>query len=1301
MSFSTVSTTGKLNLAASQLRPIIDEACKRVLTRIASLAANITKVPFGLICLPDGQFFAWPGESLEFSQVELKAFYPHTTLEPEIVIVPDTWQDARFAANPLVSGPPYIRFYAAIPLHTSNNNNNEANFCTLFLADHQPHQLDTGQRQCLSDLAALASELLEGHLAAQDFQPAPESITPPQLIENNLKKGEEQQRTLARNIPNSIVYMFDQDLRFIFAEGSILSRESMGFSKQDLEGKTLWEALPADEAAELAPLYKRALAGKETVYEKNYGNRNYHIHILPARDENGDIYAGLILVQDNTERDRTEQHLKLVIRNAPIVLYTFDTKGKVTLAEGKGLDAIGVRPGQAIGTSIFSIFKDDPQYQQDFNRLLAGEVTNRLVEYNGQVLEAYCTPVKNQSGEVTSIIAVCINITEKRTAENDLQAARDLGLQVMGNMGQGLIVFKPGFITEFVNSAFCKMSGYSREELVNIAPLELVPTNFYTRIVELSQGLGSSDGESRLYETELLRKDGTLFTAQISLAPIFNAGKLARIVGVVTDLTEQKKIEQQLRRALEKEKELSEMKTRLIATTSHEFRTPLSAIISSAELLEFYSQRWSEEKKKEILGRIGQAALRLTALIENILIYNRAEEGKLGFTRARVNLPVICQGLVNDYKVNAAGSLTIKFVEIGERQETYLDEKLLNYILNSLLSNAVKYSKPGGNVTLELEWQPEEVVVRVIDEGIGIPLKDQANLFEPFQRASNVGNINGTGFGLAIVKQSVLAHNGRIWLQSQEDCGTTFTVALPLQDDSNCKDQPEAGPESDGLNGAEKKLERLENTWWILEQAIEASSSGIIISDPTQEDNPIIHVNKGFERLTGFLREEVIGKNGRFLEGADHDQPGLKELYQALAEERECRVVLRNYHKDGHLLWIELQLSPVRNQAGKVIYYVGIQTDVSDRVRAETALNQSEQKFKALVENLPDVIARYDRDARHLYMNPTLERITGGNISVEKVIGQIFPESLYYTDAEGGFKTQLNKVFETKEAVTFELIPRSSQISPEIHQVRMVPEFSSDGKEVVSVLTIGRDITELKRTNEALHASESRLNEILQSITDGFFSLDSDWHFTYINPQAEKFLQRDKEKLLGQYFWDLFPPLEGSLFPHMYESAMNERVAVNFEEYYAPLDTWFGIHLYPLTGGLSVYFQDISSRKKADEALKKSEREYRSLMEQAPDAIYICDYSERILEVNEACCILTGYSRQELLQMYVYELAPRDLAENRRTPSSLLSSKQPVTGRRKIRRKDGSLVLLDVNIRLIEDNRLVGIARDIYTQGQP
>ncbi len=244
-----------------------------------------------------------------------------------------------------------------------------------------------------------------------------------------------------------------------------------------------------------------------------------------------------------------------------------------------------------------------------------------------------------------------------------------------------------------------------------------------------------------------------------------------------------------LRTALEKQKEeFSELKSRFISMTSHEFRTPLTTILSSAELLEHYSHRWSEEKKQTHVRRIQSSVKHMVQLLEDILIVGKTEAGKIEFEPAPMNLVEFCRNLVEEIQINVQQEYRLTFVMLGNCSNTQMDEKLLRHMLTNLLSNAIKYSPEGGVIQFDLICNQETVVFRIQDSGIGIPKEDQEQLFNTFHRASNVGTIAGTGLGLAIVKRCVDLHRGQIGVESEVGVGSTFTITLPL----NCRKEQDS-----------------------------------------------------------------------------------------------------------------------------------------------------------------------------------------------------------------------------------------------------------------------------------------------------------------------------------------------------------------------------------------------------------------------------------------------------------------------------------------------------------------------------
>jgi signal transduction histidine kinase len=230
--------------------------------------------------------------------------------------------------------------------------------------------------------------------------------------------------------------------------------------------------------------------------------------------------------------------------------------------------------------------------------------------------------------------------------------------------------------------------------------------------------------------------------------------------------------------------EFKELKSRFITLTSHQLRTPLSVITSSAGILKEFGKQLDEEKMQKHLQRIQIYVRHLTQLLDDILLLNKANTNYLAFEPAQLNIHQFCAVLVEEFQLSET-HCAIRFSvqdEIAFQSiRSELDEKLLRQILINLLSNAAKYSPVDSVVDFRLSLQDQQIIFTIQDEGIGIPQDEKSQLFQPFYRASNVGNIAGTGLGLAIVQKCVELHQGQISVISQQNQGTTFTIGIPIQ----------------------------------------------------------------------------------------------------------------------------------------------------------------------------------------------------------------------------------------------------------------------------------------------------------------------------------------------------------------------------------------------------------------------------------------------------------------------------------------------------------------------------------------
>jgi PAS domain S-box-containing protein len=398
--------------------------------------------------------------------------------------------------------------------------------------------------------------------------------------------------------------------------------------------------------------------------------------------------------------------------------------------------------------------------------------------------ELNISPVYDADGILTHYIGIQTDITERKQTETALLVSQQR-LQYLLSSSPAVIYTNKvgeGFATTFISDNISTVIGHQPEDFTEDSSFwfsHINPEDVSEVCAELAK---IWQQENYSLEYRFLHKNGTYhWVSDRGKLVRDDAGNPVELVGYLADITERKQLEQELRVALEKEKELNELKSRFVAMTSHEFRTPLSTILSSSELLEHYRYKWSEEKQLTHLHRIQAAVQRMNEMLNDVLVIGKAEAGKIEYKPTAFDLVAYCSHIVKEAELNQNNHCLISFTSQHPSISCCMDEKLLGYILSNLLSNAIKYSPESSTVNLNLAYEDEQAVFTIQDRGIGIPQEDLPHLFESFHRARNVGNILGTGLGLAIVKKCVNIHKGRISVVTRLGVGTTFTVTLPLK----------------------------------------------------------------------------------------------------------------------------------------------------------------------------------------------------------------------------------------------------------------------------------------------------------------------------------------------------------------------------------------------------------------------------------------------------------------------------------------------------------------------------------------
>ena len=325
--------------------------------------------------------------------------------------------------------------------------------------------------------------------------------------------------------------------------------------------------------------------------------------------------------------------------------------------------------------------------------------------------------------------------------------------------------------------------GYSKEELLSKKQLqsEIFPEE-YSSVIQSILTDGRMNLPTGPDELEIIRKDGSRANIELNTYPVNIEGKKL-ILGAAHDISYRKKAEEEIKNALKHSQDLNQIKSRFVSMVSHEFRTPLSTILSSLELLEIYEERLSKEEKSSHFGKITKSVDYLTELLDDVITINRADSGRLEAKYGDYELIELVKQLISELRGSYGEVPNIIYHSTLEILVARIDEKLFRQIISNLVSNAIKYTPPDKNIFINLTEKDGEFIFEIKDEGVGIPSDSQKELFTPFYRASNIGTVPGTGLGLAITKRSVELLNGKINFNSEENIGTVFQVKLPISGD--------------------------------------------------------------------------------------------------------------------------------------------------------------------------------------------------------------------------------------------------------------------------------------------------------------------------------------------------------------------------------------------------------------------------------------------------------------------------------------------------------------------------------------
>jgi len=380
-----------------------------------------------------------------------------------------------------------------------------------------------------------------------------------------------------------------------------------------------------------------------------------------------------------------------------------------------------------------------------------------------------------------------LSIQQKEKAEHELKESEQKLRKILNNAIDAVITINDrGIITEW-NLQAEAIFDYTAEEAIGKTLTETIIPRQHHKAHDQGMRRFNETGKgpvlNQKIEITAVRKSGEEFPIEMAIIPVENKGQHT-FTAFLSDITIQKQVQAEMEKALSRERELNELKSRFVSMTSHEFRTPLTTIKQNADLISYQLESLVPDEFpifKKYLDRIEGDLNRVTSLMNDILMLGRIDAGKVQMKKSAIDFVDFIERLVKKYSEADSAGRQIQLSVQGIPRQVQIDSQLMEHVVSNLLSNALKYSPGQQAPEVHLQFNKlSGLVLKVKDHGIGIPLKDQKSLFESFYRATNVRNIQGSGLGLSIVKEFTEMHGGTISVESEEGKGAEFIIELPL-----------------------------------------------------------------------------------------------------------------------------------------------------------------------------------------------------------------------------------------------------------------------------------------------------------------------------------------------------------------------------------------------------------------------------------------------------------------------------------------------------------------------------------------
>ncbi len=610
----------------------------------------------------------------------------------------------------------------------------------------------------------------------------------------NIIKSEQNYRQLAKNLPETDVYLLDTELRFILSEGKEL--EKIKIHDGILEGEKLQDKMEKEVVKLLRPIVKDTLKGKNNNTEEQIANNWFRIRSMPLRDENNKIFAALIMIHNTTPEKIANQRLRML---SAIIDNTNDTASIKDLnlrfiAANNSLIKLSGKKSQEdfIGKTDLEVFGNHEHVREymanelEAQKLKPGDAVIREEKFytkSGKVLFTYVKkfPVFNENNKLIGTANISTDITDLKSTREKLVDSEKQYKTLVENQGEGLVMINNEEFFTYANQQSEEIFGTNKGGLINKSMTDFLDLDNLQ--IYLQETKKRSEEEKFSYELEITDEKGNKKTILVTETQQTDAtGKLIGTFAIFRDISSRKETENALKKSESELKKNNIAKDKFFSIIAHDLKNPFNSIAGFARLLMDNYDQYDKETVRKYLKQIIYSSTMSHNLVQNLLNWSRSQTGRLSFQPEEHNMYKIAKGAIDQLKTQA----TEKNISITNNIDPSLilsvDKNSISEVFRNLVSNAIKYTPSGGSVKLDSDILKTMVMFSVEDTGVGIESEDIQKLFslESNYRRKGTANEEGSGLGLILCKEFIGNHDGKIYVESMPGTGSKFSFSLPI-----------------------------------------------------------------------------------------------------------------------------------------------------------------------------------------------------------------------------------------------------------------------------------------------------------------------------------------------------------------------------------------------------------------------------------------------------------------------------------------------------------------------------------------